>query len=378
MSIVSVIPAHDRPYVDGTRDDSIFVQVFVYNGWSRLGIHLLTHDAVDTPAPFQKVLARENPLVGTFHIKKSADRLLVGEFGRDDAWLLPAALLSGVALLTTRRRRPRQDLPRAGVLLFGAWLVTLGVFFSFGVFLNSYYTAALIPAIAALCALGLSECWRARLTSRWSRVVLIVLVPATTVYAVILIPAGAGVAWWEIPLGASVCAVAEILLLASLRFVEDSFKYTCVIGFAVISMLLVPSITTGVVVTQGLGSFSTPYQSREATRATTVGPEAFQEGAAKFDQSWDRYPPGQILMAVDTSYLAGSLIMISGKEFLPIGGYTGNNPSPTLHHLQHLVNTGRLLLFFVPVSPAGNDPRLLWARSHCFREREQPYGHGVK
>jgi 4-amino-4-deoxy-L-arabinose transferase-like glycosyltransferase len=379
MAVVSVIPSHDRPFVDGTRDDSVFAQVFIYNGWTRVGIHLWAHDAVDRSAAFQKVLARENPLVGTYRIKKSADRLLVGRFGRDDAWLLPAALLSGAVLLVTRRRRPREDLLRAGVLLFSAWLVTLGAFFSFGVFINSYYTAALIPAVAALCAVGLSECWRARGTNRWSRIVLLLLVPVTTIYAVALIPQGAGVAWWEVPLLGTVCAAAELSLLVSLRLnVTEKFKYASVFGIAAASMLLASAVTTGVVVAQGLGSFSTPYQSPQATQGTTVLPERFQEGAAAFDATWDRYPPDQILMAVDTSYIAGSLIMVSGREFLPIGGYTGNNPSPTLKQLRHLVANGKLLLFFIPVSPAGNDPRLDWVRRHCFSERTQPYGHGVK
>ena len=35
MTIVSVVPAHDRPYVDGTTNDSVYAQVFEYNGFSR-------------------------------------------------------------------------------------------------------------------------------------------------------------------------------------------------------------------------------------------------------------------------------------------------------------------------------------------------------
>ena len=36
MSLVSVLPASGRPYVDGSPDDSLFQQVFVYNGFGRL------------------------------------------------------------------------------------------------------------------------------------------------------------------------------------------------------------------------------------------------------------------------------------------------------------------------------------------------------
>ena len=37
MSVVSLVPAGQRPYVDGTQDDSLFAQVFDYNGFARLG-----------------------------------------------------------------------------------------------------------------------------------------------------------------------------------------------------------------------------------------------------------------------------------------------------------------------------------------------------
>src|ERR1700735_2332454 len=36
MTAVSLVPAHDRPYVDGSRDDSVYSQVFYYNGAARL------------------------------------------------------------------------------------------------------------------------------------------------------------------------------------------------------------------------------------------------------------------------------------------------------------------------------------------------------
>ncbi len=36
MTTVSVVPAHDRPYVDGSCDDSLFSQVFLYNGLNRI------------------------------------------------------------------------------------------------------------------------------------------------------------------------------------------------------------------------------------------------------------------------------------------------------------------------------------------------------
>src|ERR1700742_1873148 len=36
MSAVSLVPSHDRPYVDGSPNDSVYTQVFDYNGLGRL------------------------------------------------------------------------------------------------------------------------------------------------------------------------------------------------------------------------------------------------------------------------------------------------------------------------------------------------------
>jgi len=379
MTVVSTIPGHDRPYVDGTRDDSVFVQVFVYNGWSRIGVPFLDHDVAATLQPFQKRQHVENPQVGTTDISASVDRILVGPLGRDDAWLMPAAIVSGLGLLFARRKKPRQDLTRAGVILWGGWLVTLGGFFSVGKFINSYYTAALIPAIAALCAMGLAACWRARATSTTSRIVLLVIVPLTTLYAVLLIPAHAGVAWWLVPLALVLGALAELTLAASIR--SSALRMTTggiAISLAALSLVLVPAVTTGVVVGEGLGSFSTPYQSAQATAATTTGPEFYQSHAAEIAPFADQLPQGEIVQAVDTSYFAAPIIMVTGREFLPIGGVTGSNPSPTLAKLKSLINSGRLSSFLIPVTPRSTDVRLEWVQRHCMKVRELPEGLGVE
>src|ERR1700748_3905572 len=36
MTAVSLVPSHDRPYVDGSPNDSVYTQVFDYNGLGRL------------------------------------------------------------------------------------------------------------------------------------------------------------------------------------------------------------------------------------------------------------------------------------------------------------------------------------------------------
>lgn len=92
--------------------------------------------------------------------------------------------------------------------------------------------------------------------------------------------------------------------------------------FAAVSLLLVPAITTGTVVAEGLGSFSTPFQSASATQETTTGPKRFQATAARYAAYVRRsFAPSAIVEADDSAALAAPYIMVTGREFLPIGGY---------------------------------------------------------
>jgi hypothetical protein len=56
----------------------------------------------------------------------------------------------------------------------------------------------------------------------------------------------------------------------------------------------------------------------------------------------------------------------------------GNVSDSLLALLTVLAADGRLSQFFIPISPAGNDPRLIWVRHHCLRVSKQKYGPGVQ
>ena len=115
MTAVTLTPTSSRPYVDGSQDDSVFQQVFVYNGIGR----------VDQESPNQ-LLSRSIGIPLPPPPPPSWNRLLTGPLGRDGGWLLPPALISGIAALVVTRRRPRQDRDRAHAILWGPWLVALG------------------------------------------------------------------------------------------------------------------------------------------------------------------------------------------------------------------------------------------------------------
>ena len=91
-------------------------------------------------------------------------RLLSTEIGGQIGWLLPTALLLLVAgLWFTRRAAAAPSLVRAGLVLWGGWLVVTAATFSFmaGIF-HAYYTVALAPAIGALVGTGAWLLWQHR------------------------------------------------------------------------------------------------------------------------------------------------------------------------------------------------------------------------
>ena len=68
-------------------------------------------------------------------------------------------------------------------------------------------------------------------------------------------------------------------------------------------------------------------------------------------------------MATETSAVAAPFIYDSGQEVLPIGGYTGTIPEPSLATLRSLVHTGAFHLVIQSRSPT--DARLVWVERHC-------------
>jgi hypothetical protein len=86
--------------------------------------------------------------------------------------------------------------------------------------------------------------------------------------------------------------------------------------------------------------------------------------------SWHRLLAGPF--AADTSGYVASYILYSGREVLPIGGYLGNVPAPTLATLRADISRGYVRVFVLPVSPPGPDPRVRWIEPHCARQPQPP------
>jgi 4-amino-4-deoxy-L-arabinose transferase-like glycosyltransferase len=369
MTVVSLVPAHDRPYVDGSANDSVYTQVFDYNGLGRLTGNWVT--VAGSPSPLLAALRESGQALnaGTISIKPSWHRLLSGPLAADGGWQLLAAVVGAAGALIARRRRDRRDPLRAAVVLWGGWWLVLAVFFSAGTYLNSYYIAALIPAVAALCGTGIAACgprpWPARV-----RLIVAATVLGSVGYGAYLMSGTASgpVVLTLVAVITAATAVAQLLLTAS-----GQGGHLTAVGYAAAAVLLLPAAASVSCVIRGLGPFDTPFESSQTAhnnQALAAAAPAIIRQAQRLEL---QTPSGDALFGADTSGLATDYILYSGREVLPIGGYLGNVPAPTLAALQADINRGFVRVFVLPVSPPGPDPRVRWLESHCTRVPPPPH-----
>jgi 4-amino-4-deoxy-L-arabinose transferase-like glycosyltransferase len=169
-------PAADRPYFGGSTNNNILQLAIGYNGLGRL-----------TGNETGSIGGGGNGQGANFGGATGILRLFHSEFGGQISWLLPAALISLVAMLWVSRRAARTDRTRAAALLWGSWVLITGLVFSFmsGI-IHPYYMVALAPGIAALVGIGATALWQARLGLA-GRITAAAAIVATTIWAYVLL-----------------------------------------------------------------------------------------------------------------------------------------------------------------------------------------------
>ena len=357
MTAVTLVPAANRPYADGSSNNSLYAQVFVYNGFGRFG----------DQTPVQLLASQAAPDLSLPIKPASASRLFTGNLGTDTGWLLPAALLAAIWGIASRRRRPRGDSLRACYVLWGAWLLILGVTFSAATFIQTYYTAALAPAIAALLGAAAVSVLRPGEGARPGgdmarRIGLAVVAAGTTAYAVWVIPAqGAHLPGWLVPAVIAAGAVATLIAIGS-AFIRRAVLAAAAVAAVLVAALVAPAVASASLTANHETAFDTPFEpARQAALIASIPAKL-----AKVQQSIPRLQVAQAnapdLLAAQSSYIASVFIYTSGLEALPIGGFTGTIPSPTLDQLKADIASHQ---FHLVLALSTKDPRMQWIAIHC-------------
>jgi hypothetical protein len=209
--------------------------------------------------------------------------------------------------------------------------------------------------------MGVALAWEQRASAAARRVVA-ATVAVTCAYAIWLLPShGIGVVS-ALPEVVGVLGVAAVAVL--LIPVRRVLTRAGALALASVAVLAVPAAASISVVAKRFGPFDTPFEDAGASAiARNLGGVARQtEPLLPALEVAARNQPD--LMATQTSAVAAPFIYDSGREVVPIGGFTGTIPEPTGAALKSMIAKGDFHL--VIQSPTVTDPRLVGVQRRCF------------
>ena len=361
IAIVELWPASSRPYIGGSQTNSILELTFGYNGFGRLS-------------------GNEVGSVGGGNGwgDTSLLRMFGSEIGGQIAWLLPAALLLLVLGLWFRRGTSRSDRERAGLLVWGGWLLVTGLTFSLmaGIF-HAYYTVALAPAIAALVAIGASILWAQR-DSLVAMFGAAVVIASTAVLSFVLLGRSAEFLPWlkyvvlVAGVGAAFLVVLhEVLPRRLMLAVAGAVLITTLAGPTAYAVDTASTPHTGSLPSAGPDTGTDgrggPGGGRGGQRPARAGAQGTTQQPGGAPQQGQGTTGGLLTGSESTDAVdallsadAGSYTWVaaavgsnsaSGYQLatelpvMAIGGFNGSDPSPSLAQFQQLVSNGEIHYF---------------------------------
>lgn len=338
VALVELVPASARPWIGGTADNSFLQLTFGYNGVGRLTGNTIGAARVVTSG--------------------SATRILMGSTAVQFAWLVPAAVVLAAAAWRLRRGTPRTDPVRAALLVWAGWLLVTGATFSVmhGVS-HAYYTVALAPPTAAMVGIGLSEVWAHR-DRPWAMRLLGGTAIGTGAWSVLLLTHSPDWNPWLGPTVAVLTAVGAIGLITAgrpgrrvRRVAVAAAMAAALAGPVAYSLQTVGAVHTGSVPVAG------PSPTSGAPSAAGVhGPAAVRAADLRSHGPRPVGPAVRDLLAQDSarytwaaaavsSPLAARYQLAIGEAVMPVGGFNGTDPSPTLERFRADVAARRIHWF---------------------------------
>jgi 4-amino-4-deoxy-L-arabinose transferase-like glycosyltransferase len=361
---IQLIPAADRPNIDGTTDNSALTMVLGYNGLDRFVVGAYPGAlGAGASLPGYGNVGLVPPAWAHIPLK-----LLLPVYSTQVGWLYPLAAAGIVLALVALRRRPewalRGDglpgLARATALGTGLLLV-LGVVLGLMALPHTAYLEALVLPLSILCAVGAILLGRlaAGAVGHWRLAVPIALAAQTTWSLVLLghypslagpllVPvavAGYGAALWFAAAGRmpatgslrrAVAAVSVVACLTgpalwSLSTLDPGYSGSSNDAYAGPPVAGVQALIAAHEQTRGIGLDSDAVAPVTAARERAMYALALREA-----------PNARFALATDSWRSASPLFVDGAQRILPIGGFTGRVGSPDVATLGRLIDTGSL------------------------------------
>jgi 4-amino-4-deoxy-L-arabinose transferase-like glycosyltransferase len=295
-------------------------------------------------------------------------KLLGSQYGPQIGWLYPLALLALVfGLAWTRRARGTEPAGqvRGGLVMWGTWLATYGLIFSkMSMIPHTAYMSSLAPPLAALSGAGIVMFWRAYRAEGWRGWVLPFAVAAEVAWAYYLWRDYAGFLPWarDLLVAAGAVAVAALVVARSSGQARARLAVVALVT-GVAAMLAAPATWAASVLDVAYAGSS--FNATAGPAGGTAGPgggggigsSAVTTLTSAQQRLYDyvsaRREGASYLMAVESWETASPYILATGQEVMPMGGFSGTVPSPTLAAVKDLVRTGQLRFFLLSGAGAG-------------------------
>ena len=409
MTAIQLVPADQRPFIDGTTSNNTYSMVFGYNGLDRLvpGIvpgavpQLNSSPGSGQSGPSKTATASSSTSVG---------KLVLPQFTTQMGWLYPAALLGAafeILGLWRRFDRRRRCPTRAGppdesdgggmALVFVLWALITGLVMTFAFVPHATYLAVITLPLAALAVSAAARAvavfrqggrrWFALPTlvvvqTLWATSIALVAAPQLRMSAVVILalglPSAAGLVWSH---------------STSIRGVL--FTRTAMVG-AVAAALVGPVVWSLCVIGPGGGgsasdAFAGPRMAapvaHPVNKSITAGPglhvrppfsvpqttglDAAQERLLRYVNA--RNGRARITFATDTMAIAVSVILWTDESPTTMGGFSQDAPTPSLSQLKDDIGSGQLRFVLLAKYRAGQSTpnnsvvraERDWVHSHC-------------
>jgi 4-amino-4-deoxy-L-arabinose transferase-like glycosyltransferase len=339
---VDLTPEDERPYVGSSESNSQLELLFEYNGLERFFGRNQGVAGIGS-APVSREIGGKGP-------HRLLNERLAGQIG----WLLPLALVGGIAAAGRARPWNLTALVReAGVLderqrqllLWGGWFGTMYLFFSFAGFFHRYYLVMLAPAVAALAGIGLVTLWeeyRRRDWRGWLLPATLLLTAAVQVFILL------DYADWRGRLGPliGVLALAGAVLLALARLGPRPSRGLASGGLVagVVALLLAPLVWTWLPVWNSAPSlFPVGGPLTRDVDSNLTGRDDYYTNALPFLEA--KRDDEQFLVATNGALSAARIGLNSGQPVLSLGGFTGQDKAISTAKLAGLVERGEVRFF---------------------------------
>src|SRR5207302_4493638 len=392
---VDLTPASQRPYVGSTQDNSELSLALGYNGIQRLlgsfggfgggssanrapngtppSGNTGTNGTSSTPGNGGSTntggigAGQQLPsggsgggggIGGLFDIGTPGPlRLFTQPLAGQIAWLLPFALLGAVALAWQRRPRLQSDRKQQSLLLWGMWLLTMGIFFSVASFFHQYYMTVMAPAIAALFGIGVVTMWQDYRRGGWRGWLLpiaLVAMVAEQVYILSQYPT-----WGQrlipplVVLGGIAVGALLIARIAPRLHLTAPGRRVLVpaLTAGVLVLMLAPTVWAAIPIltsTQGDTLVAGPTQTTSFGGNVGGGQSAnASSDAALIRYLEDHQGTAKYLVAVLSSKGADAIILATNKPVMTLGGFSGSDPILTTSQLAALVESGQVKYFLL-------------------------------